>query len=207
MKKLAALSLALAAGAASASAIHIQTGTYTGAGLFSDPASFQSTVDSVVTTSAWLSSANDMAVTINNGALEETIGFAVAAGGSDWTFRSGVDFGKGGAIYLDGVLQQSYSHDMWWGGSYTGNTAGSEQFFQFTANGLSAGGHTLTIYGLEDCCSGNQQTQYQIGTGTFTSFGAADGLPAVPEAQNFAMLLAGLGLVGTLARRRSNKQA
>jgi hypothetical protein len=67
----------------------------------------------------------------------------------------------------------------------------------------------LTIYGLEDCCSGNQQTRFEIGNGSFTSFSNTDGLTAaaVPEAQSDAMLPAGLGLIGTVARRRSNKQA
>ena len=52
------------------------------------------------------------------------------------------------------------------------------------------------------------QVQFSTDGGkTCTSFGAADGMPAVPEAQTYAMLLAGLGPVATLARRRANKQA
>jgi len=201
MKKFAAaISLALVAGAASAgSAILIQTGTYTGPGLFSDPTTFQSAVEGAVTTSSWAASYDNLPVSINNGALEATIKFGAVTGGDNWTFRSGVDFGKGGSIYLDGVLEQSFSHDMWWAYSY--DTAG--QYFEFTANGLSAGTHTLTLYGLENCCSGNQQTQFSINGGNFVSFGTNDGLPAIPEAQNAAMLLAGLGLLGTLARRRT----
>ncbi len=203
MKKLAtAIALAFIAGAASAgSAIKLETGSYTGTGLFADAADFQSVVESAVTTTSWAASYDNLPVSMNNGALESTITFDVTTPGEDWTFRAGVDFGKGGAIYLDGTAEQSYGSNMWWAGSYT--TAG--QYFQFTATDLSVGKHTLTLYGLEDCCSGNQQTQFQIGSGNFTSFGTNDGLPAIPEAQNFAMLLAGLGLVGTLARRR--KQA
>ena len=205
MKKLAAaISLALIAGAASAgSNIHLQTGTYTGAGLFADPASFQTTVEGVITTSTWAASYDNLPITLNNGALKSTITFDATTGGNDWTFREGVDFGKGGSIYLDGVLQQSFSNNMWWNGSYT--VPG--QYFEFTANDLGAGYHTLTTYGLEDCCSGNQQAQFSVDGGGFTSFGSNDGLPAVPEAQNAAMLLAGLGLVATLARRRSNTRA
>ncbi len=205
MKKLAAaISMALVAGAASAgSSIHIQTGTYTGPGLFSNPASFQSTVEAAVTTSTWAASYDNLAIPLNNGALESTVTFGVVSGGDDWTFRAGVDLGKGGAIYLDGVLEQSFSNNMWWNGSY----ATTGQYFQFTATGLSAGTHTLTLYGLEDCCSGNQQEQFRINNGSFVSFGGNDGLPAIPEAQNYAMLLAGLGLVATLARRRSNTRA
>ncbi len=203
MKKLAAaIALAFVAGAASAgSAIEIQTGSYTGTGLFDNAAAFQTVVENAVTTTSWASSYDNLPISINQGALESTITFDVTTAGQDWTFRAGVDFGKGGAIYLDGTAEQSFANNMWWNGNY--NTAG--QYFQFTATDLSVGYHTLTLYGLEDCCSGNQQTQFQINNGTFTSFGTNDGLPAIPEAQTFAMLLAGLGLIGTLSRRR--KQA
>ena len=203
MKKLAtAIALAIVASAASAgSAIEIQTGTYTGTGPLTDATDFQTAVEGSVTKTSWAASYDNLPISLNNSALESTITFDVTTAGQDWTFRAGVDFGKGGAIFLDGAAEQSFSHDMWWAGSY--NTAG--QYFEFTANDLSVGKHTITLYGIEDCCSGNQQTQFQIGNGNFTSFGTNDGLPAVPEAQNVAMLLAGLGLVGTLARRR--KQA
>lgn len=203
MKKLAALTLAFVSGIASASAIHIQTGYYGGDGLFADASAFQSVVEGAITTSHWAASYDNLPVTINDGALKSTIQFDTATDGADWTFRAGVDFGKGGAIYLDGVLQQAISDDMWWNYGYTSTS----DYFQFTANGLSAGNHTLTLYGLELCCSGNQQVQFKVGDGEFTSFSTNDGLLPVPEGQTYALLLAGLGLVGTLARRRSNKQA
>lgn len=205
MNKIAALTLALLAGTAGASTIQIQTGTFYGPGFFTEGADFQSTVEGAITTSSWAMSYDNLGIVIDDGALKSTTTFVAATAGDDWTFRAGVDFGKGGAIYLDGVLQQSYDHDMWWNYSYSDNAPGEEQFFQFTISGLSAGAHKLTLYGLESCCSGNQQQQYQIGSGAFMSFGADDGLPAIPEAPNVAMVLAGLGLVGTQARRRSNK--
>ena len=195
-KPAAALSLALATGLASASAIQIQTGSYTGAGSFADAATYQSTVESVVGAPVNVSSYDNLAVDINQGALESTITFDVSTAGT-WNFRTGVDFGKGGALYLDGTVLDFKSTNMWWNFNYSDAT----QFLAGSAD-LSAGVHTLTIYGLEDCCSGNQQAQYQIGNGAFTSFSATD---AVPEAQSYAMLLAGLGLVATIARRR--KQA
>ena len=200
----AAISMVLIAGAASAgSNIHLQTGTYYGVGLFDDPASFAATVEGVITTSTWAASYDNLPVTVNNGALKSTITFDATTGGDNWTFREGVDFGKGGAVYLDGILQQAFNNNMWWNYEYSD----SDQYFQFTANGLGAGRHTLTTYGLEDCCSGNQQAQFSINGGDFVSFGANDNLPLVPEAPNAAMLLAGLALVATIARRRVTPRA
>lgn len=199
MKKImTAIALAGLAAAANASSIQIQTGSYTGPGLFSDPSFYQTVVEAAVGAPRWAGSYDNLTVPMNDGALASTVVFAAATGGDDWTFRAGVDFGKGGAIYLDGVLQQSFSNNMWWNGSYT--VPG--QYFQFTANDLAAGTHVLTLYGLEDCCSGNEQAQFRIGDGAFVSFDNHDGLQPVPEAPGAALLLAGLALVGTLAGRR-----
>ena len=84
--------------------------------------------------------------------------------------------------------------------------------FYNTANGsflinnqaLSAGNHTLTIYGLEGCCDGGQQVQYAAAGNAFQSFNA-NTLAPVPEPETYAMLLGGLALVGGYARRRNNK--
>ncbi|MBK9347554.1 MAG: PEP-CTERM sorting domain-containing protein [Burkholderiales bacterium] len=39
------------------------------------------------------------------------------------------------------------------------------------------------------------------------SYGGNIGVTAVPEPETYAMLLAGLGLMGAIARRRNNKAA
>jgi hypothetical protein len=209
MKKLAAaLSFGLVAGIASASTIEIQTGSYTGAAPLGSASAYQAAVDAAVgatgATDTFVSSYDNLPIAIDNGALKSTITFDVASSAT-FEFLAGVDFGNGGAIYLDGNAADFKGSNMWWAGSYSNPT----QYFDITASNLSAGVHTLTIYGLEDCCSGNQQTQFKIGNGSFTSFSNTDGLSAaaVPEAQSVAMLLAGLGLIGTVARRRSNKPA
>jgi hypothetical protein len=206
MKKLLAiLSLAFVASAASASSIQIQSGAYSGNGSFSSASDYLSAVDlavagSVVTA---ISSYDDLAININGGALKSTINFGVASAGA-WDFRAGVDFGKGGALFLDGVALQTISTNMWWGGSYSNPT----QSFGVSSS-LAVGNHTLTIVGLEDCCSGNQQVQFKsAGSNHFTSFSNTDGLvAAVPEPETYAMLLAGLGLIGAAVKRRKAKQA
>lgn len=200
MKKLAAaISLGLVTGLASASAIEIQTGSFYESRLGSADA-YLTDVSAHVGTPTSVSSYNDLGLSLSNSALESTITFDVTAGG-DWDFRAGVDFGGGGALFLDGTAIAYNPNNMWWAGSY----ANADQYLAGGMNNLSVGVHTLTLYGFEDCCSGNTQVQFSVNGGQYTSFANTDGLPAVPEAQNYAMLLAGLGLVATIARRR--KQA
>ena len=127
------------------------------------------------------------------------INFGVsAADAGAWSFRSGVDFGKGGALFLDGVALDFKSRDLWWAGNYNN----ASQFLS-GSSALAAGNHTLSIFGLEGCCDGGQQAQFKAGNSNFVSFGANDGLiSAVPEPTTYAMLLVGLGLLGFTARRK-----
>ena len=135
-------------------------------------------------------------------AFRFTIQFEVtSASAGNWGIRAGVDFGRGGAVFLDGAALAFNSNDMWWAGSYTDST----QSFQFDSLPLTAGMHILQIYGLEDCCDGGQQALFSIGGAPYVTFGAADGLlPApVPEPENYALMLTGLGVLICLAARRS----
>ncbi|MCK9688450.1 CCXG family PEP-CTERM protein [Scleromatobacter humisilvae] len=201
MKKFAAaVSLAVVAGAASASGITYQTGAGFEAGL-ADSAAYQSAVSGLVGAPVALASFDNASFALSNSAFEATIKFDVTSP-ETFDFRAGVDLGGGGTLVLDGTALDTKSNNMWWNYSYSD----ASQFLAGSAN-LSVGVHTLTIYGFEDCCSGNMQVQFSTDGTKYTSFGATDGLPAIPEAQSFAMLLAGLGLVATLARRRSNTQA
>jgi len=202
MKKFAAaVSLAVVAGAASASAITYQTGAGFKSDL-ADAAAYESAVTALVGAPTALTSFDNAQFHLSNSAFEATITFDVTAP-TAYDFRAGVDLGGGGTLVLDGTAIDTRSNNMWWNYSYSD----ASQFLAGSGD-LSVGVHTLQLYGFEDCCSGNMQVQFSTNGGTsYTSFGATDGLPAVPEAQSFAMLLAGLGLVATLARRRSNKQA
>jgi len=206
-KSLAIIFFAFVACAANASIIEIQTGLYSGSGSFATADQYKTAVDSVVSASGstlkLVASYDNLPVSINSGALKATINFGVSTAGL-WDFRTGVDFGMGGAVYLDGVALDHKSNNMWWGGSYSN----SSQYFDVSST-LAAGNHTLIIYGLENCCSGNEQAQFKAaGSSKFVSFGNTDGLvAAVPEPETYAMLLAGLGLVGAAVQRRKAKQA
>jgi len=207
----------LSVSAAQASTIEIQTG-YSTDGTQSSADAYKSVVDAAVAIPTAGYGATPVSIydgISNHGlfaggaggsiAFESTVNFGVsAANAGSWEIRSGVDFGNGGAIYVDGQRIDFKSHDMWWNGSYGDST----QIFDITLN-LSAGNHTVKLYGLEDCCDGGQQAQFRIGNSTtFTTFSNQDGLiPAVPEPETYAMMMAGLGLVGFVARRRKGTQA
>jgi len=139
-------------------------------------------------------------------AWKATIDFGVtAAQAGNWTFRTGVDFDYGGALFLDGIALTSSGNNMYWGGNY--NTA--SQYLQASLN-LAAGNHTLTIYGLEHCCDGAEQAQFKIGSsGLYTSFAGTDGLnlksSAVPEPATLASFGLGLALVAGIRRRRQQR--
>ncbi len=203
MKKLAtAIALAFVAGAASASTISIQTGDTFEHGLTSaTDYAYEVNNNSNLGAATTIASYDNLALSLSNASLKSTITFYLATP-TTFDFRAGVDFGGGGALFVDNTSTFN-GGNMWWANSY----GDASQYLALNNVTLSAGDHTLTLYGFEDCCSGNSQLQYEVvgGSAGFTSFSSTDTLPAVPEAQSFAMLLAGLGLVGTLARRR--KQA
>lgn len=135
-----------------------------------------------------------------NIAFRSTIDFGVtAAQAGSWSFRTGVDFSQGGALFLDGVALDVGTNDMWWNGSYTNSNG-----FLSGSSTMAAGNHTLSIYGLESCCDGFQQAQFKAGNSSFASFSSTDGLAsvsAVPEPSTYAMLLIGLGLLAFTGRR------
>lgn len=136
-------------------------------------------------------------------AMKSTLNFGVASAAT-FDFRVGVDFGMGGAMFLDGVAVDFRSNDMWWGSDFN-NAAGVFS----TKAALGAGNHVLTVYGFEACCDGGQNAQFRVQGQQWTSFGANDGLRLVevPEPASLGIMLTGAALLGLSRRRKAAPQA
>ncbi len=204
----------------SATTISYDTRAYTG-GAQSSAASYAATVEALVATaftSGYGSTTLNLYDNISNNrifggtqsniASRSVFDFGATTAGS-WDFRIGVDFGLGGAVFLDGAALTYRATDMWWGGTYS-----ATQSFAVTAP-LAAGNHELKVYGLEGCCDGGMQAQFRAPGGNWTVFSASDTLnlapafltshsqTAVPEPGSMAML--GLAISGfVLIRRRAS---
>lgn len=210
--KLAALAVAMAFGTAEAAVITFQTG-YSNAGTQTSAIAYRDVVEAAVANTSHstvlsnydiVSNQSLFGAGANNIAFKSTINFGLDAAGS-YAFRAGVDFGNGGAVFLDGQAVDFKSSDMWWAHSYDNTNS----VFSVSNQALAAGNHTLTIYGLEGCCDGGQQVQFSANGGAFQSFSAntLQLTAAVPEPETYAMMLGGLGVMGAVARRRRAKRA
>lgn len=131
--------------------------------------------------------------------FEIDFGISVAQAGS-MSIQIGPDFGKGGAVFLDGTLLAATVDDLWWAGNY----GAASEIFSFQNIGIAAGNHTLSIYGLEACCDGINSARYQLaGDAAWTTFSVRDSLQAVPEPLTAALVLAGLLAMPFARRTRS----
>lgn len=153
------------------------------------------------TPTAWTNLSNQLTCLggASNIAYEVTATFTVAASQEGtWSFRNGVDYGYGGALFLDGTLLEFQSTDMWWNSSYTN----ALQFLSGSIN-LTAGTYTLRSYGLEPCCDGPQQAQFLApGSTVWTTFSTTDGLDAAVAPEPASILLMSVVLGATHLRRR-----
>lgn len=136
----------------------------------------------------------------HNIAAKFTIDFVLTeAQAGEWSMQFGVDFGWGGALFVDGVAMAFNARDMWWAGSY----ANPAQILQTTLR-LGAGRHVVELYGFENCCDGRMQARFLApGARGWTVFGRDDGLAAptaVPEPAGLGLFA--LGLLGLAALRR-----
>ena len=197
---------------ANASVINLQVASLGSPAKQTNAAAYKSVVDAAMANTSAYKGSKSVSVydnltvknyfgSISSYAFETTINFGVTdAQAGNWNFRTGVDFGYGGAMFLDGVALSFDSSDMWWGGSYT-TSHGSLQGIA----ALSSGNHVLKIYGLEACCDGTQQAQFKAANASaYTTFASADKLNAVPEPVSIATFGLGAGALALIRRRRKS---
>ena len=139
--------------------------------------------------------------------------------GSLWSAASGVNSvdlngSKKGEIHqtLTTVAGQTYQFSFELAGNFQGGTAikylsvnvGPSGLYSFDTTGKSAGNMGWTTYNTTFVAV-SSATVLSFASNTRGAYGPAIdnvSVTAVPEPESFAMLLAGLGLMGMIARRR-----
>jgi hypothetical protein len=205
----ATAALALLANTASASIITMQTRYYRGPALGSAEA-YRTLIDGLLalpatpgygdaapTQFSGLSNFTTVGGPKGDYAAKFTIDFILAPGQAGmWDMQFGVDFGRGGALFVDGAAMAFNPNDMWWSNSY----ANPARILQ-TSLHLDAGQHQVTLYGIENCCDGRMQGRFRgPGTPSWTTFATNDPLTPVPAPASLGVFA--MGLLGLACARR-----
>lgn len=205
----ATAALALFAGAASASTITMQTRFHNGAALGSAEA-YRTLIEGLLaqpatpgygdTAPAQFSGLNNVSALggpNRDYAVKYSIEFTLApAQAGTWDMQFGVDFGRGGALFVDGVAMAFNATDMWWSNSY----ANASEILEASVT-LGAGRHLVELYGLENCCDGRMQGRFRgPGTPGWTVFATNDPLASVPAPASLGVFA--MGLLGLAGARR-----
>jgi putative Ig domain-containing protein/collagen triple helix repeat protein len=107
-------------------------------------------------------------------AYKTTIRFILPQAGI-LALRAAGDWGFGANLVLDGVsIQSRWGVDMWWAGVWTN----PGQFLQGANLALAAGQHIVEVYGIDTCCDGNGEIDFNLGNG-WQPFSNSDGLLSV----------------------------
>jgi hypothetical protein len=128
------------------------------------------------------------------GSFEDTINFSIAGAStlSGTANNLVLSFGSLNILNITGLVVNVWNNFHPAGSTFYGSFAGNNQTYTF--NLPSAGNYHVDVSGVVNGLSGGV---YAI---------ALSAAP-VPEPETFAMLLVGLGLVGTIARRRKTALA
>jgi hypothetical protein len=123
-----------------------------------------------------------------------------------WSTGASASLDLGGNGSQNMVAPSGYQAYTFWG-QYTESVyqQGSTANFSLTLGNVSVGTNTVGIssyYGYSTPPVGQAYATNQYGNYTTFTTNAVSAVAAVPEPETYAMLLAGLGAVGMIARRR-----
>jgi len=117
----------------------------------------------------------------------------------NWIFQIAPDAGYGGALYMNNVLVQSNSTDLWWG--FNWNAAG--EMLASTGAQLMMGTNVLDLFWAEGCCNGGQSGRFSINGGQDWMSLSVDNLNSTSVPEPGILLLLSIGLFGyALAGRK-----
>jgi hypothetical protein len=127
----------------------------------------------------------------------------VTIGGSSSSIS--IDLGKLGTFTIPGVSFTGYNFSALNDADYTSkgmkySTSGND--FTLVAKGLSPGTYLFEVTGI---ISGSSSTLSALKSGLVSSAYGVVAVESVPEPGEWAMMLAGLGMVGAMIRRRITK--
>jgi len=118
------------------------------------------------------SSFNNRKVCKSNGGTANNVGFLftawfpiVKATKANWCFILPVDFGLGGAVFLNGYKVKSYAGNIW--------ENGNSKRLDFCTR-LSKRTHKLELIGAENCCDGATTWRFNINGGNWRAFTEAN---------------------------------
>ena len=115
---------------------------------------------------------------------------------ASWIFDFGLDAGYGAAVYLDGVLVNTRTDDLWWSNNWN-----NSDVFTVALDDLSRQSQVIDVYWAENCCNGSSSIRFTNDANQVRALSVANiDSASIPEPTSIALF--GLAVFGLAVRRR-----